>query len=386
MATIRSLDFTIFSYVLDGLSVDESQNTVYTPGSTVTRNGLAIVVTDSDGNRGEFVNLDSDAAMTAQTRAIAGMLIGRDVDQREAIYDDVKRVHRKQGAFGHSNLDIVIWDLAGKRADMPIHRLLGGFRKTLPAYVSTFHGDRNGGLSSKEAFADYAVACLEQGFKAFKIHGWSAGDRREEAENVLHVARKTEGKLDLMLDPACELRTFGDALYVGRACDEANFFWYEDPFRDGGFSRHAHRKLRQMLKTPILMGEHIRGLEAKADTITAEATDFVRVNPTLDMGITGAIKIAHLAEAHGLDVEFHGCGPSQRQAMAAVRNANYYELTLCAPAIGNPKPPIYACGYSDSPEKVDAEGNVPVGDLPGIGVVYDWEFIKRQTKETFRVA
>jgi L-alanine-DL-glutamate epimerase-like enolase superfamily enzyme len=295
-------------------------------------------------------------------------------------------VHRKQGAFGHSNLDIAIWDLAGKRADMPIHRLLGGFRKTLPAYVSTFHGDRNGGLSSKEAFADYAVACLEQGFKAFKIHGWSAGNRREEAENVLHVARSTEGKLDLMLDPACELRTFGDALYVGRACDEANFFWYEDPFRDGGFSRHAHRKLRQMLKTPILMGEHIRGLEAKADTITAEATDFVRVNPTLDMGITGAIKIAHLAEAHGLDVEFHGCGPSQRQVMAAVRNANYYELTLCAPAIGNPKPPIYACGYSDSPEKVDAEGNVPVGDLPGIGVVYDWEFIKRQTKETFRVA
>ena len=386
MATIRSFDFAIFSYVLDGLSVDESQNTVYTPGSSVTRNGLAIVVTDSDGNRGEFVNLDSDAAMTAQTRAIAGMLIGRDVDQREAIYDDVKRVHRKQGAFGHSNLDIVIWDLAGKRADMPIHRLLGGFRKTLPAYVSTFHGDRNGGLSSKEAFADYAVACLEQGFKAFKIHGWSAGNRREEAENVLHVARMTEGKLDLMLDPACELRTFGDALYVGRACDEANFFWYEDPFRDGGFSRHAHRKLRQMLKTPILMGEHIRGLEAKADTITAEATDFVRVNPTLDRGITGAIKIAHLAEAHGLDVEFHGCGPSQRQVMAAVRNANYYELTLCAPAIGNPKPPIYACGYSDSPEKVDAEGNVPVGNLPGIGVVYDWEFIKRQTKETFRVA
>lgn len=386
MATIKSFDFTIFSYVLDGLSVDESQNTVYTPGSSVTRNGLAVVVTDSDGNRGEFINLDSDAAMTAQTRAIAGMLIGRDVDQREAIYDDVKRVHRKQGAFGHSNLDIAIWDLAGKRANMPIHRLLGGFRKTLPAYVSTFHGDRNGGLSSKEAFADYAVACLEQGFKAFKIHGWSAGDRREEAENVLHVARMTEGKLDLMLDPACELRTFGDAVYVGRACDEANFFWYEDPFRDGGFSRHAHRKLRQMLKTPILMGEHVRGLEAKADTITAEATDFVRVNPTLDMGITGAVKIAHLAEAHGLDVEFHGCGPSQRQVMAAVRNANYYELTLCAPAIGNPKPPIYTCGYSDSPEKIDADGNIFVGDLPGIGVIYDWEFIKRQTKETFRVA
>ena len=38
--------------------------------------------------------------------------------------------------------------------------------------------------------------------------------------------------MTLMLDPACELRTFADALYVGRACDEANFFWLEDPYRD----------------------------------------------------------------------------------------------------------------------------------------------------------
>ncbi|MDI6024986.1 enolase C-terminal domain-like protein [Corticibacterium sp. UT-5YL-CI-8] len=375
MATITRIEIQNFRYDLEGLAVDSASNTVYMPNSKVTRKGLVVLVQDSDGNRGEFINLDSDAAMTAQTVAIAPGLIGRDVDAREQIYDDVKRIHRKQGAFGHSNIDIALWDLAGKRANLPIHKLLGGYRTTLPSYVSTFHGDRNGGLSSKEAFADYALENLELGFKAFKIHGWSAGDRREEAQNVLHVADKVAGRMDLMLDPACELRTFGDALYVGRACDEANFFWYEDPFRDGGFSRHAHRKLRQMIRTPILMGEHIRGLEAKADTITAEATDYVRVNPTLDMGITGAIKIAHLAEAHGLDVEFHGCGPSQRQVMAAVRNANYYELTLCAPKIGNPKPPIYACGYSESPSDVDTDGNVPVPQLPGIGVTYDWQFI-----------
>jgi L-alanine-DL-glutamate epimerase-like enolase superfamily enzyme len=376
VATIRALELSQFSYRYDNLTVDPSGNTVYSAGAHVIRSGLTIVVRDSDNNVGEFVNLDSDPAMTAQTRQIAQSLIGRDVDAREEIYDDVKRIHRKQGAFGHSNIDIALWDLAGKRAGLPVHKLLGGYRKTLPAYVSTFHGDRNGGLASKEAFADYAEACLSLGHRAFKIHGWSAGDRREEAANVLHVAERVGDRMDLMLDPACELRTFADALYVGRACDEARYFWYEDPFRDGGFSRHAHRKLRQMIKTPILMGEHIRGLEAKADVITAEATDFVRVNPTLDMGITGTMKIAHLAEAHGLDVEFHGCGPSQRQAMAAIRNANYYELTLCAPKIGNPKPPIYACGYSESPDAVDSEGAVPVPQSAGLGVAYDWDFIR----------
>ena len=379
MATIRSFELTLFSYRYDDLTVDSAGNTVYCAGAQVTRSGLLLKVHDTDGNAGEFVNLDSDPAMTAQTRQIALSLLGRDVDAREQIYDDVKRLHRKQGAFGHSNIDIALWDLAGKRAGMPVNKLLGGYRTTLPAYVSTFHGDRNGGLSSKEAFADYAEECLALGHRAFKIHGWSAGDRREEAANVLHVAERVGDRMDLMLDPACELRTFADALYVGRACDEGGYFWYEDPFRDGGFSRHAHRKLRQMLATPILMGEHIRGLEAKADTITAEATDFVRVNPTLDMGITGTMKIAHLAEAHGLDVEFHGCGPSQRQAMAAIRNANYYELTLCAPRIGNPKPPIYACGYSEAPDAVDETGAVSVPQLPGLGVIYDMDFIAANT-------
>ena len=51
--------------------------------------------------------------------------------------------------------------------------------------------------------------------------------------------------MTLMLDPACELRTFADALYVGRACDEAGYFWYEDPFRDGGVSAFAHQQAAQ---------------------------------------------------------------------------------------------------------------------------------------------
>lgn len=376
MPTIKRIDILTFGFTLEGLSIDESMNAVYTPGGRIERKGWALTITDSDGVTGEFVNVNYDAAMVAQTKDLAKLLIGRDADAREKMYDDAKRIQRKLWAFGYSNLDIALWDLAGKRHGVPVSRLLGGFRERLPTYASTFHGDRNGGLSTKEAFADYAEHCYELGFRAFKIHGWTAGNRREEAENVRHVGSRVGDRMDLMLDPACELKTFGDALYVGRACDDAGFFWYEDPFRDGGYSRHVHRKLRQLLKTPLLMGEHVRGLEAKADTITAEATDFVRANPTLDMGITGVMKIAHLAEAHGLDVELHGAGPAHRHCMAAIRNTNYYELALCAPKIGNPKPPIYACGYTDEPDDVGRDGCFPVPTGPGLGVSYDWDFIE----------
>ena len=376
MPRIEQVEFIAFDYRLEGLSVDANHNAVFTPGGKVDRTGVAVTITDSEGVQGSFVMPAPESAMAAQAKTVAKILIGRDPNTREQIYDDIKRILRKLGAWGLSPLDIALWDMAGKRYNASIATLLGGFRTKLPTYASTFHGDRNGGLSSKEAYAEYAEYCYGLGFRAFKIHGWSMTDRREEAENVRFVGSRVGNRMDLMLDPACELRTFGDALYVGRACDDAGFFWYEDPFRDGGFSRHAYRKLRQMLKTPLLIGEHVRGLEAKADFIAAEATDYVRANPTLDMGITGVMKIAHLAEANGLDVEMHGAGPAQRQCMAAIRNANYYELTLCAPKIGNPQAPIFTCGYSDDPEKVDADGCFPVPSGPGLGVSYDWNFIR----------
>ena len=68
----------------------------------------------------------------------------------------------------------------------------------------------------------------KMGYKAFKIHGWHEGNAREEAELVLHVRKVVGEDMALMLDPACELRTLL-MRFGGRACDEANYFWYEDP-------------------------------------------------------------------------------------------------------------------------------------------------------------
>jgi L-alanine-DL-glutamate epimerase-like enolase superfamily enzyme len=272
-------------------------------------------------------------------------------------------------------VDICLWDIAGKFYNAPIWELLGGYRKSIPAYASTYHGDENGGLHTPEAFADYAEQCYELGYRAFKIHGWSHAPIQREVENVLTVRKRIGSKMELMLDPACEYESFADALRVGRACDEANFFWYEDPFKDGGLSFFAQRKLRQMIKTPILMGEHVRTLEPKVDMVVAEATDYMRVNPTYDMGITGAMKVAHAAEGFGLDVEVHAPGPAQRHCMAAMRNANYYELGLVHPLVSNEKPPLYT-NYHDNIDAIDKNGHVPVPDSPGLGVEVNWDFIE----------
>ncbi len=305
-------------------------------------------------------------------------LLGRNPLQRELIYNDVKRALRKQDRLSMGLVDVALWDIAGKYYNAPVWELLGGWRKSLPAYASTYHGDENGGLDSPEAFGDFAVQCKEMGYKAFKIHGWGNAPISREVANVLEVRKRVGDDMDLMLDPACEYNTFADALKVGRACDEANFFWYEDPFKDGGISCYAQRKLRQLIKTPILMGEHVRTLEPKVDMVVAEATDYLRVNPTYDLGITGAMKAAHAAEGFGIDVELHGCGPAQRHCMAAIRNTNYYELGLVHPKTPSHSGPIYAEGYNgDDLDSIDANGHVPVPDGPGLGTTYNRDFIDK---------
>lgn len=303
-------------------------------------------------------------------------LPGRDAYERELIYNEFKRALRQYDHMGHGFLDIALWDLVGKATGLSVSALLGGWRKRLPAYASTTHGDRNGGLSPPQAYVEFAEHCYGLGYRAFKMHGWYEGDVEEEIETILKLGETFRGRMALMLDPACHLRTFSDAVRIGRACDEAGFRWLEDPFRDAGTSAFAHKKLRGLIRTPVLQTEHVRGVEPKADFILAGGTDLLRSDPEYDLGITGAVKIGHLAEALGIDVEIHASGPAHRYLMAATRNTGFYEVALVGPCARNPLPPCYADGYSDDLEAVGRDGCFPVPAGPGLGVVYDWDWIK----------
>jgi L-alanine-DL-glutamate epimerase-like enolase superfamily enzyme len=362
-------------------------NLVCDPGASFPLSKFVVVIESEDGSRGEYVALwGGSKTCLGQVLALAPHLLGRDPLQRELIFDDFKRFMRHLDRMGIGPIDIALWDLAGKRSNQSVSQMLGGYRERLPAYASTFHGDRNGVLSTPEAYVEFAEQCYSLGYTAFKVHGWTEGNAAEESETVRQLGRCVGDRMKLMIDPACELRTFADALEVGSACDEAGFFWYEDPMRDAGTSAHLHRKLRQMIRTPLLQGEHIRGLEMKADLVTADATDFLRSDPEYDGGITGAMKIAHLGEAFGLDVEIHASGPAHRHCMSAMRNSNFYEVALVSPQCGNALPPVYACGYSDELSAVDPDGCVSVPGGPGLGVTYDWDWIRtHQTAvHTFR--
>ncbi|MGB1473771.1 MAG: enolase C-terminal domain-like protein [Candidatus Puniceispirillaceae bacterium] len=380
MSLITRVSLTAFSFEAENLAASARGSSIgglfYEKGARTEITKNAVRLETEDGCIGEYVlNWGASPSVFGQMQMLAPMLVGRHAEERQGIYDDLKREARQFDHMGHGPLDIALWDWQGRALNCSVSTLLGGYRKKLPAYASTYHGDRNGGLDSKEAFADFALACADMGYKAFKIHGWHEGNIREEAELVLYVRKMVGDDMTLMLDPACQLRSFADALYVGRACDDANFFWLEDPYRDSGVSAFGHQKLRSMIKTPLLQTEHIRGVEPKADFLIAGGTDFLRSDPEYDMGLTGGQKIHHLAEGFGVDVEVHACGPAHRHLMAASRNSNFYEVALVGPDCPNAVAPVYQCGYSDQLDCVDNDGMVDVPDAPGLGVQYDWDFI-----------
>ena len=337
LSKIKKIELIEFSYPVRNVGPAENGfDTVYVPNTTGKMSTLAARIETADGVVGEYVG--GLTLAFRQSAYLAPKLLGRNAFHRLEFYEDAKRALRKFDKMGVGLIDIALWDWAGKKLETSVANLIGSSRERIPAYPSTYHGDRNGGLSSPEDFASFAEHCVGLGYRAFKMHGWGEANVEEEVASVLKLRERLGPSIKLMLDPASHLRTFADALAVGKACDAANFFWLEDPFRDTGVSQSAHRLLRERIATPLLIGEHIRGLENKADFAVSGASDFIRVNPDYDMGITGALKVGHMAESLGLDVEVHSTGPAHRHCVAAFRNTNFYELALVGPKSGSSKP------------------------------------------------
>jgi L-alanine-DL-glutamate epimerase-like enolase superfamily enzyme len=358
-------------------------NLQYQKGASLRVMRYAVKIRTDDGLSGEYVThwVGTHGAL-GQTIMLAPHLLGRDPEHRELIYDDFKRELRAYDGMGHGPLDIALWDLVGKKYGISIATMLGAYKKTLPVYASTHHGQEDpGGLDSPEAFGEYALACAERGFAGFKIHGWHDGDVRRESATLRAVRRSVGDRIDVMYDPGCELRTHLDALKLGHVCDEIGALWYEDPYRDSSKSLTGSKILREKIKTPLMITEHVRGPEMKAAYAVAGACDMYHIDPEYDWGITGAMKCAHIAEGLGIDVQFHAPGPAHRACVAATRNTHYYELALTGPGMPNLIPPVYTCGYSDQVEGLGADGRLPVPSGPGLGVAYDWDFIERNAFE-----
>ncbi len=369
---ITKIEVHEFCWEVNGLTHGRAYH--YDPNSSLTRKATAVKVFADNGAVGEY------AGGKASPRALsdqAGLYLGQNAMDRERFYQ-VSKPNAGAPVGVMAAYDIALWDLAGKMTGLPVHAMTGTYRRRVPAYASSVDGAVEGPLSNPDSYADFAQQCLEIGYRGFKIHPMAWPEIKTHIKAVLAIGERVGERMDMMIDSYCLYETFADALKVGRACDEAGFYWYEDPYAEGGTATFNHEKLREMIRTPLLQGEKVQTVEQRMDQILRKATDFVRADLPLH-GITGSLKLAHAAESLGIDVEPHGTGAANLHFMASVRNSNYYEVVWVHPNVPDFNPPIYKNMNITRLDCIDKEGMLDVPMGPGLGVEYDWDYIEKHS-------
>src|SRR5438128_1273869 len=287
--------------------------------------GLLRIRTDDGVEGNAFLGSASNSATTDGQGLITHLkpvLMGRDPMQREAIVAELWKKQRPAGVRSIGAADVALWDLVGKAMGQPIHRLLGTYRESVPAYASSAV------LPSPAAYAEQALEYKQQGWAAYKIH--PPTEWRQDIK-VCEAVRKAVGDYTIMLDSTWSY-DFPAALRVGRAVQEMGYYWYEDPLHDQDIYNYV--KLKQQLAIPILATEYpIAGLESYQPWIMLQATDFLRGDVAVKGGITTLIKTAHLAEAFRLHYEVHHGGNSLNNVanlhvIMAIRNCEFFEVLL----------------------------------------------------------
>ena len=144
-----------------------------------------------------------------------------------------------------------------------------------------------------------------------------------------------------------------DAIYLGRALHEAGFFWYEEPMRE--FNIEAYRRLAEAVDIPLLSAETSDGAHYNvADFIRFGAARLVRTSTHYKGGVTGAMRIAHLAESFNMRAEVHGGGLPNLAIACVIPNTTYYESLV------RTNPIIVEDG-------IGPDGCISPPDVPGIG-------------------
>ena len=308
---------------------------------------LLFVLVHSDGLVGLGETFYSAEAVEAYIHSVAApLLLGQDPSRIVAINRSLEGYVGYAGSGvetrARSAVDVALWDLAGQRAGVPLHDLMGGRTRDSIAVYNTCAGTeyvrregqatRNYGRGLDGRWEDLdrfmndagglAEELLSEGVTGMKIwpfdayaemsHG--AGITTEQMHAALDPIRKIRAAVGDRMDVMIELHALWSApaaASIVRALEPYSPFWIEDPVRSdlpGGLA-HVH-EVASRAGTMIAAGETVNGLVGYLPLLAAPAIDVATVDLVWCGGITHALRIAALAEAHGRVVAPHDCtGP-----------------------------------------------------------------------------
>jgi L-alanine-DL-glutamate epimerase-like enolase superfamily enzyme len=338
-------------------------------GSTTKRDAIVVRVDTDEGitGWGEAHPGRSPGAVTSLIRGtLAPMLVGMEATDVVGAW---QRVHRMQlsshglgagAALALSGIDMALWDIRGKAANMPLYELLGGTRKRMPAYA----GGIALGYQPKESLADEAASYIARGYKALKLR---LGDgAANDIGRILHVRKALGDGVDILSD-ANTAYTMADARRVLPVLADIRAGWLEEPFACNDFASYREAaKITPLV--PLAAGENHYTRFEFAQLLEAGAVQVWQPDLSKCGGITEGVRIAAIASAWRIPINPHSSATGLNHAatlhfMAATENSGYFEACVSQ---FNPFRDMFGKLW-----EVGADGCVEPPKGPGLGVEVD---------------
>ena len=333
--------------------------------------GIVTVETDEGVSGNAFLGssrMGADHFVKGMLEFIKPIVMGRNPQDIGAIWWEMWKMNRSVSTYIIGAIDICLWDINGKIAGQPIHRLLGTCKESVPVYGSTAYHE------TTEEYAEEAIRFKEMGWQAHKIH--PHGDPQMDIKISQAVREAVGPDMKLMLDSMWAYK-YADALRVGRAIEELDFYWYEDPLVEEDIYNYV--KLNQKLDIPIMSTEYAPGhFYGMTPWITQYATAILRSDVAVTGGITPLVRLCHMAEGFNMMCEIHHGGNSLNNVAnlhvtMAVPNCEFYEFFPCTGAN------VYGL-VTDIEFAENGMAHAPTE--PGLGYEIDWDLVKREHTAT----
>jgi len=238
----------------------------------------------------------------AHAKEIVGNLIGEDPSDIARLWDKLVWAGASVGRSGLATqaiaaFDVALWDMKAKRAGLPLAKLLGARRDSVSCY------NTSGGFLSTptdQLLANCEVS-IEAGIGGLKIKVGQP-DPMLDLARMEAVRKAVDGRVAVMVD-ANQQWDRPTAERVGRALEEFNLVWIEEPL--DAYDVDGHARLAAQLVTPIASGEMLTSVAEHMALITNNAVDFIQPDAPRVGGITQFLKIATMAEQKYLKMAPH---------------------------------------------------------------------------------
>jgi len=327
-------------------------------------------------------------------------LIGMDPRNSEDIWQYFYRgAYFRRGpiamaAFGA--IDMALWDIKGKLANMPLYQLFGGkSREGAMVYAHATGADLEDLKDSISHFVElgYKAVRVQCGIPGMPSASYAVPDKKGESTHYITDFSGIKPKVEIW-DTDCYMNympgalaqireNFGNELKIlhdvhhrllpreaaefAKEVESVKLFWLEDP--TPAEDQDALKLLRQHSTVPIAIGEVFNSIWECNKLIENELIDFIRIAVTYGGGITHVKRIVDLAGLHHVRTGFHGAPSHSPISMAAQAHLNAW-----APNFGIQEYLVLGTPECDAlfPSNHKMEnGMVHVSDAPGLGIDFD---------------